>query len=302
MLVHKQKVLVIGATGTQQKTTVEHLLKNGHEAFIFTRNPSSTTVKDLLEKGAKVHEGNLADNHSLELAMEEKDALSFIVPAFLENPGEAKSYAFSVFQIAKKCKIKLVVWNLSGELQMESHGDYRHEVIRYLKELNIPYILFEPTTYMENWLGPWTANYIKEKNLVSYPQLAVKKVGWMACDDMGKLMAKSMEHPELSGSHFKVSGIEAPNGDELAKIFSQALNRPLKYYALPPDEMKNVLETTYGPGAGAAVVEMYRREQADPNQPGKFHNMVEVLNKIPVKMNTIHEWVLKHQTFFNPWP
>jgi len=294
----KQKVLVIGATGTQQKPTVEHLLKNGHEAYLFTRNLNNKTVDTLLEKGAKAHVGNLADKESLELAMKEKDALAFIVPAFLENPDYAKSYACSVFEIAKKSNVKLVVWNLSGELQMESEGDYRHAVIRHLKELGLAYILFEPTTYMENWLGPWTADYIRKKNLVAYPQLAAKKIGWIACDDMGKLIAKSIDHPELAGSHLKVSGVEAPNGEELAKIFTDTLNRPLKYYAMPPDEMKLVLEKTYGVGAGASVVEMYRREQADPNQPGKFHNMVDILNKIPVKMNTIYEWILKHHSSF----
>ena len=191
-----------------------------------------------------------------------------------------------------------MVWNLSGELQKESDGDYRHAAIRYLKELNLDYILLEPTTYMENWLGPWTADYIKHKNLVAYPQLAVKKIGWIACDDMGKLISTALEHPELAGSHFRVSGIEAPNGNELAKIFSTALGRPLEYYAMPADEMRSVLENAYGPGAGAAVVEMYRREQSDPNQPGKFHNMKDVLNKIPVKMNTIHEWITQHRSSF----
>ena len=157
----KLKVLVFGGTGSQAKPVVTNLLANGHEPYVLTRNAKNAA--DLALKGAKVVIGNLADEKSLDQAMQGMDAASFLIPAFLKEPSEGKQYGLNGINCAKNANIKIFVWNLSGKIDEESTTDYRNELIRHLKKVKLPYILLEPTTYMENWLGPWTADYIKKE-------------------------------------------------------------------------------------------------------------------------------------------
>ena len=73
------KVLVYGATGSQAKPTVRHLLANGHHPYVLTRSQEKAT--DLESQGAKVVIGELADRDSLMSASEGMDGIAFLLPA-----------------------------------------------------------------------------------------------------------------------------------------------------------------------------------------------------------------------------
>ena len=108
-------------------------------------------------------------------------------------------------------------------------------------------------------------------------------------------MVAAMEHPELAGNRYRISGIESPTGSQLAAEFSAALGRQIAYRTMTPEEMGAVLDEAFGSGAGDRVAEMYRREQEDPDPPDKFHDMSSILKALPVTMSTIREWVKIHK-------
>jgi uncharacterized protein YbjT (DUF2867 family) len=151
---------------------------------------------------------------------------------------------------------------------------------------------------MENWLGPWTAPSVRDKNLLTYPVLADRKIGWIASDDVGALVVAALERPQLAGNRYPISGIEAPTGPELAATFTEACGRVIRYRTLSPGEMGAVLDEALGAGAGDRVAEMYRQEQNDPDPPRKYHDMTPVLDALPVQLSTIRDWVQTHQEAF----
>jgi uncharacterized protein YbjT (DUF2867 family) len=151
---------------------------------------------------------------------------------------------------------------------------------------------------MENWLGPWTAPSVREQDLLTYPVLADRKMGWIASNDVGALVVAALERPQLAGKRFAISGVETPTGPELAAIFSDACGKEIRYRTLSPEEMGAVLDEVFGPGAGNRVAEMYRREQNDPDPPRKYHDMAPVLEALPVTMSTISDWVKAHKEAF----
>ena len=87
------KVLVYGATGSQAGPVVHHLLANGHEAYALTRNPNTDKAKALQDAGATLVSGNLGDYASLVQASQGMDGVSFMIPAFLENPMNYLTFA-----------------------------------------------------------------------------------------------------------------------------------------------------------------------------------------------------------------
>jgi uncharacterized protein YbjT (DUF2867 family) len=296
------KVLVYGATGSQARPVVYELLARGHQPTVLTRDAQKAA--DLEAAGARVAPGDLGDRESLRAASAGQDAVALLIPAFLANPLDAAAFGRNAVEAAREAGVKLVVWNTSGALPPTRSGnpmnDARLDVLAALRESGLPHIVVQPFVYIENLLGPWTAPSVATRDLLSYPILAQRPTGWIAAQDLGRLVVAALERPELAGRHFAVSGIEHPTGPELAALFSQALGRKISYYAMTPEEMGAVLDAAFGPGAGAPVAEAYRRERQNPNPPQNYADMGPVLDALPLRMTSILEWVRQHAAVFTP--
>ena len=287
------KVLVYGATGSQAKPTVEHLLARGHTPHAVTR--SEANAAELRAQGAVPIVANLADPERLRAATQDVDSVVFLLPAFLDSAADAEVMGKNAIAAAVAAEVDLFVWNASGAV---SESEPKVSIFSQLKKSGLPFVVLEPTTYMENWLGPWTAPAVRERNELTYPVLSDRKMGWIASSDVGALVVAALERPALSGRRYRISGVETPTGPELAILFSSALGRDVRYRTMTPDEMGAVLDDAFGKGAGKRVAEMYRREQEDPDPPAKYHDMRAVLEDLPVRMSTIEEWVTVHRDAF----
>lgn len=295
------KVLVYGATGMQARPLVHKLLAAGHEPHILTRH--SKKAADLAAAGAKIVLGSLDDAASLRAASEGKDVVALLIPAFLDKPTEAAQYGRNAIDAAQAAGVRLLVWNVSGPLVergLNALADSRFEVLDYLKASGLPYVVLEPIVYAENLLGPWTAPSVAYQNQVAYPILPTKKVGWLPLGDLASLILAALERPELTGSHFKISGGDALTGPELAQIFSEVLGREITYYTMSPEEMGAILDNAFGPGAGEPVASEYRRQQSDPDPTAHYREMQTVLEKLPVLMTPLREWVAQFSSAFIP--
>lgn len=288
------KVLVYGATGSQAGPMVEHLLRRGYTPHVLTRNANNAAR--LETAGAVPVIADLADFAALCDATQQVDSVAFLLPAFLDDPAEALTFGRNAVGAAAKTGVDMFVWNASGEISDEAgESNSKLSILKHLRESDLPFVVFEPTTYMENWLGPWTAPSIRDHDELTYPVLADRKMGWIASDDVCALAVAALERPHLAGNRYRISGIESPTGPELAAQFSDALGRIIRYRTMTPEEMGAVLDEEFGPGAGDNVAEMYRQEQEDPDPPEKFHDMSSVLEALPVQMSTIKEWVTVHK-------
>lgn len=292
------KVLVYGGTGSQARPTVTHLVKRGHTPYVVTRNPDKAI--DLQDAGAVLVPADLGDFDALCAANSAVDSVAFLLPAFLDNPDDGLRFGQHAIDAASKAGVEMFVWNTSGEVSDDDAGpNTKLSIFRHLQASGLPFLLLEPTTYMENWLGPWTAPSVKNENVLTYPVLADRKMGWIASDDVGALVVAALERPGLAGKRYCISGIEAPTGPELAAIFAAACGREIRYRTMSPEEMGAVLDNVFGPGAGDGVAEMYSQEQNDPEPPPKYHDMTPVLDALPVNMSTIKEWVDAHKDAFS---
>jgi uncharacterized protein YbjT (DUF2867 family) len=295
-------VLVYGATGSQAGPTVHALLERGHQPLVFTRSAAKAAA--LAEAGATIVEGDMAHYERLVEASRGMDAVALLVPFFVANPADALAYGRNAIEAAREADVGLIVWNTSGPMPPARTGnlgmDLRIEIAELLKASEIPHIVFEPSAYAENLLGPWTAPAVANQNQVTYPVPEDMRIGWLASADVGKLVTAAIERPELAGSYFKISGIEAPNGAELAAAFSEALGRPIGYHALPPREFGAILDGVFGPGAGDEAAALYQSMWDSPQRPPMHVDMTPVLAQLPVQMHTMREWVAAHAAAFTP--
>ncbi len=295
------RVLVYGATGSQAGPLVPALLERGHHPVVVTRNAANAA--HLAALGATVVEADLADRARLTAISAGVDAVTLLIPFSATNPADALSYGRNVIDAARDAGVKLIVWNTSGPFQPESGdapggGDTRNAVAAHLKASGVPHIIFAPTIYAENLLGPWTAPAVVGGNEVPYATPPAMRIGWIASADLAALMVAGLERPELAGQLFMVSGVEVLAGPELAEAFSAALGREFHYRGIPPAEFGAILDQVYGPGAGVGATAIYGPlwEMAEP--PTLAFPMDEVLQLLPVRMRTMREWVAEHVAAF----
>ncbi|MDX1415363.1 MAG: NmrA family NAD(P)-binding protein [Candidatus Promineifilaceae bacterium] len=297
------KVLVYGATGSQASPVVHHLLANGHEAHALTREPGSKKCEPLEKAGANLVAADMADLQSLITASEGMDAVAFMIPAFIENPMNYPLFAKNAITAAKEAGVKLIVWNTSGPVIPERIGnpmyDLRLDIGDMLAESSVPYIILQPTAYMENLLGPWTRPSVAEKDELPYPVPEDIPLAWIASDDLGKLTVAALERPELANSRIVVSGIENVTGPELAAQFSEGLGREITYRAMPLEEFAAVMDQVFGQGVGDVAAAGYRFQNENRDLFTMAADMEAVLKDLPVQMTTLAEWAARHRMAFS---
>jgi uncharacterized protein YbjT (DUF2867 family) len=294
------KVLVYGATGTQSSPLVWHLLERGHQPFVLTRHPDR--AQQMRSAGAQIVSGDMADKTRLLELSQGMDAVALQIPAFSPFPELLTTFAFNAIDTAREAGVKLLVWNTSGPMVEGPSGDpvfeLRNTIRDYLLSSDIPAITIQPTSYLENLLGPWTISDIAQKNVLSYPIEAERRVGWIATADVAALILAALERPELAGETFIASGPEGVTGPELAERFSRSLGRPITYYSQSPEEFGAVMSAIVGPKIGESAAYVQRSQRAHAHRMTMFTDMQPILSKLPVTLSSIETWVLRHQQAF----
>ena len=300
------KVLVYGGTGSQAAPTVWKLLEKGHQPYVLTRDGAK--AQPMKEAGAEVVIGNTNDVASLTQASQGMDAIALMTPIFTDvSPATTAKNAIAA---AEAAGVPYIVWNTGGKAPNEKIGnpllDHQKETAELLANSGTPpggikYVILQPTVYLENLFGPYTAPFVANENKLAYPHPADMEVHWITSQDVGTLVVAALERPELSGSRFEIASTERLDGPGLAKQFSLALGRDITYYAMPPAEFGAILNEAFGPGAGDAVAKDYQLLYDEPEQKKKYLlDMQSVLEKLPMKMTSVKEWVQQNKAAFSP--
>jgi uncharacterized protein YbjT (DUF2867 family) len=279
---------------------VPQLLARGHEPFVLSR---SHTAAQLFSSAAHVAVGDLDDPASLQAASRNMDAVVFMLPAFLAKPENALSYAAAAANAAAAAGARLLVWNTSGRYPLPGEratggGDFIKAMHEAITGAGIATTVIAPAKYMENLLGPWTVQRIAQGR-IAYPVLPERKMGWIACQDVCALLATALEKPHLAGRIFRVSGLEAVTGPQLAAIFSAVLGGHFAYQTLTPQQMKDSLEAAFGAGAGDEVAAEYALDQQDPQPPTTHYDMSTVLAELPAAMTSLRAWIQQQRAVFD---
>lgn len=295
------RVLLYGATGLQAGPIVAQLVAQGDEPYVLTRR--STLPQELALPGVHRVFGDVEDSASLVAATKGMDAVSFMIPAVCSDAESMILYAGHAMVAAKAADVKMFVWNTSGRFPED--GEDRPEAVPmrdtwdHLQTFGVPVAAVAPAKYLENLLGPWNVEGVCERNRVSYPVVADRKIGWIAAQDVCAVMVKLLHRPDLSGNLYRLSGPEPLTGPELAASFAAALDRPISYYAMSSDEMHRALQNVFDTRAAQDVSNEYRREQQELNPPRHYHDLAPVMKDVPIKFTTARQWVERHSAKFS---
>ncbi|GGB72909.1 hypothetical protein GCM10007424_11070 [Flavobacterium suaedae] len=295
------KILVFGATGSQQFNVIGEAKKKG--ATVIATTSSEKSFDKLRESGAQPVLGDMSNTSQMIEITKGIDAIAFMIPVSLPNPFDGLQFAKNVIDAAKTNGIKKLVWNTSGWLPEQKIGvptdDIKLDVKDYLINSGLEYVIIEPTIYMENMMGAFCAPFIKNEKKLAYPTPEAMPVGWIASKDVSALVVEAIYNENLKADTFQVSGLENLKGNELAIAFSKGFGEEIVYYEQPPKEFQAILAPFIGEEGAAAVASYYESLQNATTYPPKFNNnMDQVLQQLPVKMTSVEEWVKENKEYF----
>lgn len=255
------RILVYGASGTQARPTARKLIEAGHRVRLLVRDEAR--VADLADLGAEVVRGDLEDRRSLERASSGIDGVFLLVPFF----GGTEEQGSNAIDAAKAAGVRRIVWNASGQIMPIPTGnpavDMRGGILKRLRNSGMSFAALQPTVYMENLLGPWTAPEIAANDRLAYPIPNAVRLQWISHEDSAAFAVAAFDQlPD--GSHvLEICGPETLTGEDMAARFSSALGRRISFRPMPPREFGDILDRAFG-GGGASTAAFYEEVYRNP--------------------------------------
>jgi uncharacterized protein YbjT (DUF2867 family) len=226
-----ETVLVGGATGRQGNAVVDELLSRGFRVRGLTRKPAGKKALALAVRGVEVVQGDYADSDSLLTAMGGVDKVFFYSGFSRNEVAEGQN----VIDAAKEAGIRHLIYS-SGAAAEPGHGlegAKKMQVEIAILESGIPYTVFRPVAFMENFRGQQART---AENGVTESRAPDRKLHFIAIPDIGFLVAEAFDYPgEWKGVAVNIAS-DVMTVQEYVNTYSKVMGRKISYTRQPLDE------------------------------------------------------------------
>jgi uncharacterized protein YbjT (DUF2867 family) len=216
-----KKITVIGATGMIGTPVTKELLKAGFEITVLVRNIEK--ARQIFPTG-KIHfvNGDFQNIAKISEALIDADAVYISIstsPSDKENEFNPEMHGFdNILSALKTSSVKQVAF-LSSFLARNYTGDWwvmnaKKQAIQKIKNSNIPYTIFYPANFMQNFNGGMRDG--KKVNIIG---TSYEKSWWIDAEDFGKQVANAFKTEKSLNKEYSVQGLEPLTTSEATKIF-----------------------------------------------------------------------------------
>jgi len=241
---NKRKVLLCGVTGQQGGALAKILLKEGQEIIGLSRDPKTKKAKELIAKGVAVRQCNFLDAEEVTQAMREVDTVFAVTTPFEKSPEHEVRQGIALANAAKRAEVGHFIYtSASGADQSTGipHFDSKYEVEKHIASLNISYTIVAPVFFMENLVGPWMVDSLKEGALkIAWP--GDRLLQQIAVEDIAKFVALVIDRREtMFGERYNIAGDEL-TCENCAEILSRVMGESITCEGLDPQYLREESE------------------------------------------------------------
>ena len=235
----QKTILVTGATGKQGGAVFQHLRKSDFEVRVLTRDPNKPAALALVGHGVAVVQGDLEDPASLARALDEVDGV-FSVQDWAGGLETEVRQGNNLIDAASRAGISHFVYNSVASADQQTgipHFDSKFQIEEHLRGKGMPYTIFRPPFFMENWLQ---SKPQIDGGTFALPLSPETLLAMIAVDDIGSFVAQAFERPgiwlgktlEIAGDERSIAGI--------TEDFAHRLGKPVEYKQIPLEQFKEM--------------------------------------------------------------
>jgi uncharacterized protein YbjT (DUF2867 family) len=215
-------IMVTGALGNVGGYVAKHLVAGGQSVVVADLDPSALQMK--YGKSAQAVLFDFTHPETFATALADVDRIFIMRPPHLGKPEDLKPF---IETLSKIKDLKLVCFlSLIGV----EHNPVppHHKIEKYIEKAGLPFCHIRPSFFMQNISGIH-AFEIKHFNRIVVP-VGKALTSLIDAEDIGEITAKILSEPEHHANHaYSITGPEAIDYVEAAKILSEELHRPISY-------------------------------------------------------------------------
>lgn len=222
-------IFVTGATGKQGGAVVNHLLKNNWKVRALTRNPNKPEALALKERGIELIKGDMEKPGTFKEVLDGVYG-AYSVQNFWEHGYDGELHQGIAFaDAAKEAGVRHFVYSSVGSAHRQtglSHFESKFVIENHIKEIGLPYTIFRPVFFMENFL------YMKEMILNGKLKGALEPdipLQMIAVDNVGTFVEMAFAEPDVFiGKELDIAG-DSKTFPEVASILSSIIGKNVEY-------------------------------------------------------------------------
>lgn len=221
----QNRILITGATGVLGRAIVE----SAFDAGLTVRQGVRNTAK--LDSTIEKVRLDYADASTIAPALEGASALVLMAPPLDAN---APALLGPVIKAAKAANCQHIV--LISAFGVNHNEQAPMRIVEHLViDSGVPYTILRPNFFMENFSEGFLAGGIREQNAI-YLAAGDGKTSFISVTDIASVVVAALLRP-LTGVEIDLTGPEALDHFEVAKIISKASGRPVEYHPLTEEQM-----------------------------------------------------------------
>ncbi|MCM0607353.1 MAG: NAD(P)H-binding protein [Xanthomonadaceae bacterium] len=220
---NNKNILFIGATGLLGKPVVKELLKAGFHLRALVRRPNLAKTK--LPPEVELVQGDIFDEASLGRAIQTRDIIYLnlsIAPDESESQMHTEKEGLDILlKVAREKNTSRIAYLSSIVRKYQGMNgfnwwvfDIKHQAVEKIKKSGLPYFIYNPSAFMENYYGPQ-----RRGNKLALAGKSKHPMWFIAGEDYGKQVVRSLSlDPQLS-REFSIQGLKAYRSDEAADVY-----------------------------------------------------------------------------------
>lgn len=270
-----KKIAVIGGTGMIGQPVVQALHDSGFNVTAFARDEAK--ARKLFPAGIRYTSGDLRNVHDVDRALKDQEGIYLNLNLNLADGKHAwhaeREGIDNIIAAAQKNNIKRIA--IISSVVMNYQGmngfnwwvfDMKKEALEKIRASGIPYTIFYPSTFMENFMITY-----RKGNRILLAGTSHHKMFFIAGKDYGQWVARSFELLKKESKEYVVQGPEGYTADEAADVFIRNYSR-------------EKLTISRAPLALLKFLGIFS------NTINYGHNIIVALNNYPEKLEAEETW------------
>lgn len=220
-----KKISIIGATGMLGQPVTKAFIQQGYAVSALVRSPAKASK--LLPESVQLFNGDLANTDSLENFLDQTELLYLSLNLKQHekiNDFHAEADGLrNILRVARQKQIKRI--GFISSLVMNYQGmdnfkwwvfDLKQRAINMIKQSEIPYTIFYPSTFMDNFNHTY-----RRGNRILLAGKSKQRMYFIAARDFAEQVVRSYHILSTENKEYVIQGTEAFTANEAAAIFQK---------------------------------------------------------------------------------